>query len=72
MQGLNVVTASITATPDGRVDRKAAATFLGIAPRTLANWRSQGRGPVIVKLGGRVFYRISDLTAFLSGQDRSA
>jgi hypothetical protein len=31
---------------------------------TLRNWRWSGRGPVALKLGGRVVYRLSDVEAF--------
>ena len=43
-------------------DPKLAAYF---PYSTLANWRSTNRGPAYVKLGGRVFYRGSDLNAWL-------
>lgn len=36
-------------------------------PKTLSNWRVQGRGPVYVKLGGRnatVLYRLADIEAY--------
>lgn len=36
-------------------------------PKTLSNWRVQGRGPVYVKLGGRnatVLYRLVDIEAY--------
>ena len=47
---------------------KEAAEFLGIPEGTLAQWRSQRRGPQYVKLEGRlVRYRITDLEAYLSG-----
>jgi hypothetical protein len=29
-----------------------------IAPRTLANWRSEGSGPAFTKIGGRVLYAL--------------
>ena len=35
-------------------------------PQTLAHWRSQGRGPTYVKVGGRVVYRGADLNAWLA------
>ncbi|MGW6704721.1 helix-turn-helix transcriptional regulator [Streptomyces sp. NPDC054956] len=40
-----------------------AATFLRIAPKTLRNWRSTGRGPAYVKRDGcrEVFYRPADV-----------
>lgn len=35
-----------------------------ISPRTLEQWRWQGRGPHFLKIGGRVIYRLSDIEAF--------
>ncbi len=43
-----------------------AGEFLGIHPRTLNNWRSQRRGPIYIKMGGRVVYRRSDLEAYMA------
>ena len=38
------------------------------ARQTLAHWRSQGRGPAFIKIGGRVAYRGADLNAWLDQQ----
>lgn len=47
---------------------KEAAQFLGIPLGTLAQWRSQRRGPPYIKLEERlVRYRRSDLEEYLSG-----
>ena len=47
---------------------KEAAEFLEIPPGTLAQWRSQRRGPPYIKLEERlVRYRRSDLEEYLSG-----
>jgi excisionase family DNA binding protein len=47
---------------------KEAAEFLGIPLGTLAQWRSQRRGPPYIKLEERlVRYRHSDLEEYLSG-----
>lgn len=43
-----------------------AAAHLRLKPKTLHNWRSQGRGPSFVKLGARVFYPTQDLEAFVA------
>lgn len=43
---------------------KQAASFLGVAPKTLANWRSQGKGPRFCRLGRTIAYRQEDLDAF--------
>ena len=47
------------------LDEAEAAAVLGVHPRTLANWRSQRRGPRYVAVGRRRVYRISDLEEYL-------
>lgn len=45
-----------------------AAAMLGVSPRTLANWRTQGIGPAFVRIGAvhsRTLYRLDDLQAWL-------
>ncbi|MGO2312778.1 MAG: helix-turn-helix transcriptional regulator [Brachybacterium tyrofermentans] len=59
-----------TATPTraGAVSSTEAANYLGLSPKTLANWRAQGDGPPYVRhgsRGGRVSYRLIDLDAYL-------
>jgi hypothetical protein len=51
--------------PDGLMDRKNAAEYLGHAGKTLAQWAIQGKGPRSVKVGGRVFYFRTDLDEFI-------
>jgi len=51
--------------PDGRVDRRNAARYLGLSPKTLAQWACEGRGPKALRVGGRVFYFVDDLDAFI-------
>lgn len=56
--------------PDGRVGRNDAAKYLGCKSKTLAMWQMQGKGPKHLKVGGRVFYYLSDLEAFAqTGRD---
>jgi hypothetical protein len=50
--------------PDGRMDRKNAARYLGLSPKTLAMHACRGTGPKYVKRG-RVFYYRSDLDIWL-------
>ena len=45
---------------------KQAAGFLGVAPKTLANWRSQGKGPKFCRMGRAIGYRQEDLDAFVA------
>jgi len=40
--------------------------FPGLHYKTLANMRSQGKGPRYYKVGRKVFYRIADLEAWLT------
>lgn len=42
-----------------------AAKHLGVGVSTLDKMRMQGRGPRYLKLGSRIFYRQSDLDAYL-------
>jgi predicted site-specific integrase-resolvase len=35
-----------------------------ISPRTLERWRWLGQGPVYLKLGGRVSYRLDDVEKY--------
>ena len=46
----------------------SAMTALSVL--TLRKWRSQGRGPRFLKLGGAVRYRLSDVEAWISAQYR--
>lgn len=51
--------------PDGRMDRRNAAAYLGNAPKTLAQWASKGIGPKFTKRG-RVWYFKQDLDAWIA------
>lgn len=44
---------------------KQAATILGIEPQTLCTKRWKGGGPIYIKMGKTVRYRMSDLRAYL-------
>ena len=35
-----------------------------ISPRTLERWRCSKTGPIFLKIGGRVIYRLEDIEAF--------
>jgi hypothetical protein len=49
-----------------------AAAHLKRTEKTLAQWRSQGRGPAYLKTGGRILYRRSDLDAWLDSCRRTS
>lgn len=51
---------------EDRLNNDDSAEYIGAEPHTLEVWRSTGRYDIpYVKVGSRVFYRKSDLDAFL-------
>ena len=46
------------------LDQKHLAKRWLVSPRTLEQWRWQGRGPRYLKINGRVIYRLPDIEAF--------
>ena len=48
------------------LDEQEAAALLRLSVKTLQRRRVRGNGPSYVKLGGRVFYRESDLEAHIA------
>lgn len=61
-------------TQDTKFTRPEAAGYLGIAPRTLANWHSTGRVKIpFYKVGRKkTIYLKSDLDAYLASVRQSA
>jgi hypothetical protein len=51
----SIQTPTVFLFPDGRMNAKNAAIYLGLSPKTLAMWRCQGKGPDFIKRG-RIFY----------------
>ena len=51
---------------DVLVTPEQAAAALTVAPATMEKWRRNGRGPVFLKLGRTVRYRVGDLRAFIA------
>ena len=49
---------------------REVARRLRISPLTLEGWRWRGTGPLFVKAGGRVLYRLQDVEAFEAEQLR--
>ena len=60
--------ADISLKDDRLVSTAEAAQMLGLAPKTLREWRSQRKGPAVLRLGtgprARCCYRRSDLEAW--------
>ncbi len=55
---------------DALLTAAEAAQFLRLSEKTLANWRSSGRGPAYIKTGGRIGYLLGDLKHFLASSTR--
>lgn len=53
------------------LDVRRASHIVGLSPSTLNTLRSRGGGPPYVKVGRRVFYRVSDLRAWRDARLRS-
>jgi hypothetical protein len=63
-----LMTSDLTQPPNPEAlvtSEQAAVGWFHQHPRTLANWRTLGRGPRYIRAGGRVFYRVRDLEAWL-------
>jgi len=58
--------------PDGRMNRKNTALYVGCSPKTLADWATKGIGPRYVMVGGRAFYFRHDLDAWIGSKSISA
>ncbi len=43
------------------LNTRDAATFLSLSPRTLEKHRTFGTGPLFMKLGGRIAYKVEEL-----------
>lgn len=55
--------------PPIAVSSEEAARIMGIAPKTLVNWRHCGKGPAYVRLGEKhspVMYRVCDIESWLA------
>ena len=61
--GLRVINFSET-TPLFIAARAIGKAVVGLSPKTLANWRSYGRGPKYYLKNGSVYYRLKDLDDF--------
>jgi hypothetical protein len=56
---------SLATQEDRCLPEKPAATVLGVSVALLRKWRRTGGGPLYVRLGKLVRYRLSDLQRFV-------
>ncbi len=68
LETIEVEPVRVRVLPNGNMDSNNAAKYLDRAPKTLAMWRMQGRGPPWWKCGGRVLYNKEALDAYLRGK----
>jgi Helix-turn-helix domain len=54
--------------PKRLLDPREASSFLRVTKQTLARWRCYGLGPCFVRIGGRIFYDMDDLDAFIAAR----
>jgi excisionase family DNA binding protein len=47
------------------------AEYLDVPVTTIRDWRTDGKGPCAIKVGGRVRFATSDVVAWLSSQRES-
>ncbi|WP_440711938.1 helix-turn-helix domain-containing protein [Gordonia sp. FQ] len=60
-------TNTATAVPRLALTAAEAAQAIGVAPKTLRNWRNRGQGPKFRRVSPTlVLYRVEDLEAFLA------
>lgn len=65
-----IETVSVKMYPDGRLDSRNAALYLGLEEKTLAMKRSDGTGSCFIKRG-RIFYFKEDLDAWINECSRA-
>ncbi len=58
--------------PDRLLTREEVQTSFGISKRWLEIAAVRGDGPVFIKIGRRVRYRVGDLRAWIAAQSRSS
>jgi hypothetical protein len=53
-------------------DQRQLAEHWRVSEGTLERWRSEGIGPIFLKMQGNVRYRLSDVAAFEEGSLRKS
>ena len=56
----------------GLLTTNQTAERLGTTPALLATWRYRRTGPAWIKFGGGVFYRATEVDAYLAARDQEA
>ena len=59
-------TKEVTILPDGRMDSRNASIYIGLAEKTMAMMRCDGKGPEYIKMG-KIFYFQGKLDEWVEG-----
>jgi excisionase family DNA binding protein len=51
-----------------KLTREQAAEYLGVSRATLETWASLGKGPRFFKPGGKVYYLVRELEAYIESR----
>lgn len=51
---------------------EALAEYLDVPVTTIRDWRTDGKGPCAIRVGGRVRFAVSDVLSWLAEQRESA
>src|SRR5689334_3160028 len=57
--------------PHALLTDREAPTVIGVARKTLQEWRRLGKGPPFIRVSNRCFYRYSELLEFLASCPRT-
>jgi predicted site-specific integrase-resolvase len=49
-----------------------AARTIGVASQTLARWRCEGGGPPFIRVGRKIMYGATDITAWMNSRRMSS
>lgn len=50
------------------LSEESAAPFVGTEPKTLANWRTLGKGPKFIRVGRKVMYHPDDIAEWVAAR----
>lgn len=64
LAGADVAKAAVSELFKRHLNQDQLARRWSLSPRTLERWRSTGKGPTYLRLGGRIAYALADVEAF--------
>jgi hypothetical protein len=58
----------VASTAGFRKHREALGEYLDVPVTTIRDWRTDGKGPCAIRVGGRVRFAVSDVLSWLAEQ----